>query len=228
MTSTPPFRGVDGSETYDVIYNTCYGGFSYPYEFVEKVFKMWPPHTPQGQWLFRACSKFESETKIEPGTEPNLEWSSYNEIVGREEYIEGFERLHTVYYVRQKDNAETPWKKVGIKAKLYIQHTESKKLYFLSEHVYGDAWRALPELVELVKSEGLIQTCFNHAKLAIAEVPNDYTFDIQEYDGKESVIPLFPYHEVIRELVQYAKDHDESKLSPLALKAVRGELPANY
>ena len=70
------------SHTY-VLYNNCFGGFSFKYEFMLELFQRFPPHTPEGQELFE---EYEPHGCMDKTTEPFFDDYHFMLDTYRDEY----------------------------------------------------------------------------------------------------------------------------------------------
>lgn len=206
------------SSTYEVMYNTCYGGFSFPLEFVKLVFEKYPPHTTVGEQLWRKCS--EHEHFIQPGVTPDPSWTYYQEIVAQKPFVEGYNYVFIKTYRKYEETGEFKLGPVGYRPDTtrYIS-ADNASFYFLSEHETG--WRDSPEVIALAKEFGLFGP---DKQLALDTVPVGYDYDVDEYDGKESIKVLFPYRKVVSELVAALKSGDHGVLGSLSKQLLDGTL----
>ena len=197
--------------TYEVMYNTCYGGFTIPEEVQERVFKEYPPHTEVGSKLFEP-QKY--TVFIEKDEDPPSDKKSFYRIMNRVLFEGEYDRLDV-------DNGN--YNKFS--AYFYVQHRPTKKIYYHGMCSYTeDNWRESPQVIAIMKEMGYIGTKFGYSHIEIAEVPDCCTFSIHEYDGKESVHIVFPYRRTVQELLNFIEDRDESKLSSVTLKLMKKEM----
>jgi hypothetical protein len=194
---------------YEVLYNTCYGGFNIPTEVVHRVFQEYPPHTEIGSELFEV-EKY--SLFIEKDDPSPTDRAHFYRIMSREPFESDYDKLIT----------EKTYKSDSF----YVQHRTNKKIYFiggvLSAREY--TWRKHPFVIQCMREMDFIDKKFECSKVEIAEVPDCCTFSISEYDGMESVHIVFPYRRTVSELLQYIDDHDETKLSEVSRKLVSKEM----
>ena len=195
---------------YQVLYNTCYGGFNIPTDVVRRVFKEHPPHTEIGSELFEV-EKY--SCFIEKDDPPPTDRPHFYRIINREPFEGDYDKLITDQKTYTKDN----W---------YVQHRTNKKIYFVGGVLSGREyiWRKHPFVIQCMKEMDYIDKKFGFSNIEIAEVPDHCTFSIRDYDGMESVTMMFPYKKTITELLQYIHDHDETKLSEVSRKLVSKEM----
>ena len=204
-------------DTYEVVHNICYGGFSLPQAFVEKVFEAFPPETPLGKKLFENTreSRF-----IEEGATPNPSWGTYNVIKRKEPFCHGYQRYVSVMYI---DSGSGTFKPILKESNKYVSK-DGEVFYYLAENRFCDTWRSAPEIVQMMKEEGLIGNKFGNSYLAIDKVPVGYDFDIEDYDGKETVRMFFPYRKVIGELLEAVRSQNTEGLGDLSKMLLSGEV----
>jgi hypothetical protein len=213
-----------GSETYEVIYNSVYGGFSFPDKFVHKVFERYPPDSTElGKSLFRPerCGIFVEQDGVPPlgadGQPPNF----YYEVVKKEPFVNGYMRCFTTRYSRQNNGTYKASSCVFDKSSNYVTK-DNIKYYFISGFVQWEyTWRESPEVIAMAKEHGLFR---KGSALAIDTVPVGYDYNINEYDGLETVVPLFPYRKVIGELIECIKTGKQDGLGVMSKKLVSGEM----
>ena len=195
---------------YEVLYNTCYGGFNIPDEVVHRVFKEHPPHTEIGSELFEA-EKY--SLFLEKDDPPPSEKRHFYRIMNREPFEGDYDKLITEQKTYTKDSC-------------YIQNRTTKNIYFvggvLSAKEY--TWRKHPFVIQCMREMGFIGEKFGFSKIKIATVPDCCSFGIRDYDGKESVHINFPYRKTVEELLQFIDDRDETKLSEVSRKLVSKEM----
>ena len=197
--------------TYEVLYNTCYGGFTIPEEVQARVFKEFPPHTETGSKLFdtNKYSRF-----IEKDDPVPTDKNNFYKILERVPFQEDYDRL---LLENKNYNFESKY--------FYVQHRPTKKIYDHGMCSYTEYnWRESPHVIAIMKEMGYIGTKFGFSKIEIAEVPDCCTFSIHDYDGMESVDIVFPYRRTVQELLNFIEDRDESKLSSVTLKLMKKEM----
>jgi hypothetical protein len=194
--------------TYEVMYNTCYGGFTIPNEVEARVFKEFPPHTEIGSKLFdtNKYSRF-----IEKDDPVPTDKNHFYKILERVPFQEDYDQLVV-------DNR-------NLSKYFYVQHRPTKNIYYHGMCSYTEYnWRESPHVIAIMKEMGYIGTKFGFSKIEIAEVPDCCTFSIHDYDGMESVDIVFPYRRTVQELLNFIEDRDESKLSSVTLKLMKKEM----
>lgn len=210
------------TDYYEVIYNTCYGGYSFSDEFAEELFRRYPPHTEVGAKLFKPVSHYERFCLF--GEEPKEEWKgSYQQIEEKRELVPGTEDYYYLFTTSYHNGKTFSFGKQSKKSG-YITR-DYKTFYFLSTHEHQ--WRDKPEVIALGRELDLFgkkgtgrMKC---TELAVAKVPVGYGYSIKEYDGMESV-SIKPYiNEVLTELLAYIDTRDEASLGVMSKKLVKKE-----
>ncbi len=197
--------------TYQVMYNTCYGGFTIPNEVEARVFKEFPPHTEIGSKLFQTNKYNIYIEKDDPVPEDK---HSFYRINGRVPFQEDYDRL---LLENKNYNFESNY--------FYVEHRPTKNIYYHGMCSYTEyEWRESPQVISIMKEMGYIGTKFGFSEIEIAEVPDCCTFSIHDYDGKESVNIVFPYRRTVQELLNFIEDRDESKLSSVTLKLIKKDM----
>jgi len=195
---------------YEVLYNTCYGGFDIPSEVVHRIFRDYPPHTEVGSTLFEAEQYSLFLEKDDP---PPSEDRHFYRIMNREPFEGEYDTLITSKQTHTSHSS-------------YVQHQANKKIYFvggvLSAREYE--WRSHPHVIKCMREMGYIGKKFGFSDIDIADVPDCCTFSIREYDGMESVSIRFPFRKTVEELLQFIDDRDETKLSEVTRKLVSKEM----
>lgn len=93
--------------------------------------------------------------------------------------------------------------------------------------VYGcaiDYNRTDKNIINIVKSCGIIESSGKFCKLKIKQIPDGYTFKINEYDGKETVAISPDYKSIIRDLVEFYKTGSKDFKSSATEKVINGEI----
>jgi hypothetical protein len=228
-----------------VLYNTCYGGFSFNRNFVVSLFKRFPPSTLEGQKLFR-------ET-YEPtnGTESPF-FGTYVFVHQECDYPKNEARYikdistKKIYYI---DTYMTKHRANPDIIKFLFERAES-----MSEEEFNNYYDKLLEKV-LFDSERMLLVSENNTKkytfqnwkdskllishiltigisdklsdLQIEQVKPELTWRIHEYDGSESVVVRFDYFKLISELVhelRINKIQPSSDCSDLMAKIIQGNM----
>ncbi len=163
------------SEYYEVVYNTCYGGFSYPKKLIDKIFEMYPPESDIGRTLW----KEDIITFINSEESDNLEkleqsTNQYHKILSYKEFVHGY-RFITYKSVNKKYNIEHTYES------RYVTK-DNKKYYYLDATYRNDIWRTSPEVISVLRSDKWLNKKIGFSKLAIAKIPIGYSYDINEYE----------------------------------------------
>jgi hypothetical protein len=164
-------------EYYEVLYIPRYGGgLSFPDDFMNEVFQMYPPESEIGQELWRKTY----DIILREGEEVPEGKKHYYRIIGTEEFCNG--------YVWLQIQNET-----GTKTKTSSKYCtkDFKSYYFIGCDNYN--WRDSKEIIALVKEKGI--------DISIKKVPKDYDYYVDEYDGKETVIIECPTTRIIEDLL---------------------------
>ncbi len=211
---------------YEVLYNSCYGGFSFPRTFVEKVFALYPPHTDLGKLLWEndTIAKF-----ILPDEEPNENAKRHYKIKEYQPFCEG-------YWIAVCESITDGEYRYTCNS--YITDKEGN-YYFLSYRPHRRVWRAAPEIIALAKEENLVNVTEEDENnethdLSIAKIPDHYDYHIKEYDGMESVSSSCPVEKILTDMVRIITTGDRDSLHPLTKKliedgeTVRNVLYPNY
>lgn len=210
---------------YEVIYNTCYGGYGFSDEFAEELFRRYPPHTETGSKLFEKVNNAYTKFCM-PGATPDPEWQgSYYLIDEKREPIPGLEDyyyLYTTNFFKGTTYSEKP-RKSG-----YITR-DYKTYYFLTTREHD--WRVSPEVIALAKERDLFSKVSKTGKkdrrvteLDLAKVPHGYEYRIREYDGMESVSIVPPTSDILTNLLAYIDNRDDSALHPMAKRLINKEI----
>lgn len=202
------------NDYYEVLYNDCYGGFDLPDSFVEKVFEKYPPDSEVGESLFSA-DKYVTFVREDDSTIPD---NHYYKITESIPLHNGYFRVRSKYYFKNKDGT---FNERSRECTDYVTK-DYEKYYYLSCDRFG--WRDSAEVIEMARTEGIIGVKHGHSLVQVQKVPIGYIYDINEYDGKESVGYHIPYNIVIQELVHCVKTGDKTKFSPLTLKIIDGSV----
>jgi hypothetical protein len=211
-------------QTYEVIYNKCYGGFNFPLDFVHKVFERYPPDSTElGASLFRPerCAIF-VEQSSGPGLASDGQPANfYYEVVKKEPFLCGYMRCFTTQYSKGKDGTYKTTSRAFDKSSNYVTK-DNINYYFISGSVQWEyVWRESPEVIAMAKEFDLFK---KESSLAIDTVPVGYDYHINEYDGLETVVPLFPHRKVIGELIECIKTGKQDGLGVMSKKLVSGEM----
>lgn len=178
--------------TYEVLYNSCYGGFSFPESFIMEAFRRFPPESEEGKQLWKPTHDYFIQTD---DPIPTDKWTQ--RIVNTEDFCHGYKWL---YYERIDNGEPEKYQRYLDKPSMYC--TKDFKSYYFVHRGCSDAWRALPVIIAMAKEHGLIHNKHNHTDLRIAKVPVDYDFRISEYDGMENVRVSCPTEAILTDLVR--------------------------
>ena len=195
---------------YQVLYNTCYGGFTIPYDVIHRVFEEYPPHTERGQKLFETAkyTRF-----IEKDDEAPTDKRHFYTIIRREPFKGDYDKLILDEKMYSGDRS------------FYVQHRTTKTIYFFgTSSTIEYEWRSDSYVIQCMKEMDYIGKKFGFSNIDIADVPDCCTFSIRDYDGMESVHIVFPYRRTVAELLQYIEDRDETKLSEVTRKLISKEM----
>lgn len=197
-------------ETYKVLYNNHYGGFSLPNDVYEEMFKRFPPGTTIGDQLF-----YESKNTrfVKEGDTPNPEWTVYYLITRYEDFCDGLKRVYYKSYNKSTGNYTHE-----IESDIV---TDGTKYYSLYPYP-SDEWRTCPEVIQYVEDKGYIGKRFGQTTLQIATLPVGYSVGINEYDGKETIYPVCPTIEIIADLLHIIKFGSKNSLNCLTQKLLNG------
>lgn len=195
-----------------VLANNCYGGFCFSEQFVEEVFKKFPPHTELGIRLFEPINYLKY---VIDKNKKYIERKTFYDV-GLFEVIEETDFIESYKYVKYIHK----WEK-GEYEQTYILHVPSQKLYKHNSTCHK-SWRAEQEIVSFAQEYGLAKASGEHAKLYVRKVPDGYDYRIQEYDGMESVIISIPFDRIIQDLLDKINGKD-SNIHPLTKKLIEGK-----
>jgi hypothetical protein len=202
------------SEYYEVMYNMTYGGFSFPMEFVKHVFEKYPPHTPVGTHIWQK----HGIKVLKPGETPDKVWQVYYEIVKCEPFAQGYNYVFLKQYIKDTKSGEFKAYRTTNK----FVSANNIDFYILTEYELG--WRDDPDVIALAKEFGLFERKNDDSTLTLKQIPVGYNYDIDEYDGKETIVVIFPYRQVISELVIALRSGDNSGLGSLSKQLLEGTL----
>lgn len=79
-------------------------------------------------------------------------------------------------------------------------------------------------IIDVVKEIGLEASSECYCDLGIDIIPEGYDYEIHEYDGLEAVYPVFPYKEVISDLVNHYRTGQSEFKSKLTQRVIDGEI----
>jgi hypothetical protein len=167
---------AESQEYYEVIINFSYGGFKFPYEFLEAVFRAYPPDSEIGSKLWDAC---DYDRIIREGELPNPSWDSFQIIASEKPFYNGYKRVTTKRASKdisgniQILNDANLGRHYSYYTKDYVNY------YFLSQ--YETEWRDSPHVIELGKKFGL----FYKTKRLGIEREDDSEHDSEEEENSE-------------------------------------------
>jgi hypothetical protein len=224
------------TETYDVLFNGCYGGFSFPQEFMEAVFEIYPPESELGRQLWDKVEieNFAWNDAEAEAYKANSKINHYYRVHGVEPFKHTYNRLVIESFVRDYKDKIFKMDRSPHVSDYVTQNISSGDLpvYYINYLDVDDGpWRTAPEIIAMARVQGLVDDpspdkC-SSSRIRTAKVPVGYKYEISEYDGKETVYKKSPYREIIGELVELYKTHDESKLGPLTRQLLDGTLMPN-
>jgi hypothetical protein len=192
--------------TYEVLYNSCYGGFDFPDTFLKEVFRRYPPESEEGKQLWNdTCDHFiQADDPVPVG-----KWT--HRIVKTEEFCNGYQ---WIYYERLDKNGEPEKYQCHIDSpSMYC--TKDFKTYYFVRYNHARVWRTLPAIIAMSREYNFIHTKKNHTELRIARVPIGYEFRIQEYDGMECVRVTCPTETIITDLLQVIRTGNKDNIHVL-------------
>ncbi len=201
------------TETYEVLHNVAYGGFHFPQDVVTEAFDLYPPGTPLGDKLFHPET---SEHYIAEGQTPDPEWKFYNIITGYEEMNEEYKFVN--YKTVSKKSPEPSKEKTNTGVL-----TKGDGIFYRLSMYPGSFWRSCPEIIALMKEFDYIGKHVRHTTFAISTIPVGYSFDIDEYDGMETVCPVCPTDAIIQDLLDIIQNGKKEGFNSLTQKLLSKE-----
>ncbi len=193
------------SEFYEVLYEDNYGaGLTFPNEVVLEAFKRFPPESEVGKDLWYKAF----ECILQEGEEVPENRRYYQRIVETKEFCNGYMWLKLQNFDKQKESYITPSSTFS----KYVTK-DFKSYYFIRCNRY--AWRANKEIISLVKEM--------EVDIPMYQVPKDYPYYIEEYDGMETVIVDFPSKQVIEDLMGIISKKEGGEVHPLTQRLLNGE-----
>jgi hypothetical protein len=200
------------SESYEVLHNTAYGGFHFPQDVVMEAFTRYPPGTPLGDKLFRP----DKDHYITEDQEPDPEWATYMRITGYETFIGEFKQVS--YRVIRTKSPE-PGKELTKTGVL----TKGDGVFYRLSMYPNWFWRSCPEIIALMKEFKYIGKHVKNTTYALTSIPVDYAFDIDEYDGMETVFPKCPTEQILQDLLDAIRTGKKEGFHPLTQKLLAGQ-----
>ncbi len=70
----------------------------------------------------------------------------------------------------------------------YAYDVEQRKIYFFNNQKSS---RTCPDLIKLIEEKGSMYCSSRHSQLVIIEVPDNACWEIEEYDGLESIVECY-------------------------------------
>ena len=182
--------------SYEVLYNSCYGGFSFPEEFIKEAFRRFPPESEEGKQLWKPTGDYfiQADDPVPVG-----KW--IHRIVNTEDFCHGYK---WIYYERINDKGKPEEYQSHI-SKPSNYCTKDFKTYYFVHRSYSHAWRTLPVIIAMAREFNLLHTKHRHTEMRIAKVPADYDFRIREYDGMETVCITCPTEAILADLVRMVR-----------------------
>ena len=231
-----------------VLFNNCFGGFSFNHNFVLDLFKRFLPTTSEGAELFPEIPFNKNQTVTIPFfddyhfiVEYEYDGSVYKEF----NYIKNI-KTNKFYFVQthMEEHRANPniikflFERADALSEedFNIQYDKLiSKIIFESERkqiVSPDGskkftihnWKNSDILVSYFLTIGISGYCAN---LKIAKVKPGLEWSVNEYDGSESIVVKFDYYNMISELVrelQINKINPSSECSEMISKLIRGEI----
>ena len=170
-------------DTYDVLINSCFGRFSFPPEFVAKVFMMFPPESVVGCRLF---PPFYNLHILTPTENPDPSWEKYYVIQSVEPLTGEFQVISADMYVR----FGAGYHKFAECAPFFV--TRDMATYYSLRDFNAYDWRTNHAIIRLACAKGIIGKECGSALLRIERVPIHCGFHIINDDGKEELVVDFP------------------------------------
>ncbi len=193
------------SEFYEVLYEDNYGaGLRFPSEVVLEAFKRFPPESEVGKDLWDKTI----DCILQEGEEIPENRRYYQRIVETKEFCNGYVWLRLQEFDKQKESDKPPSSTFS----KYVTK-DFKEYYFIACNRYR--WRANKEIISLVKEMDI--------DIPIYQVPKDYPYYIEEYDGQETVVIDFPSKQVIEDLMGIISKKEGGEVHPLTQRLLNGE-----
>ncbi len=193
------------SEFYEVLYEDNYGaGLRFPSEIVLEAFKRFPPESEVGKDLWDKTI----DCILQEGEDVPENRRYYQRIVETKEFCNGYMWLRLQNFDKQKESDITP-------SSTFSKYVTKnfKDYYFVCCNRYR--WRDNKEIISLVKEM--------EVDIPIYQVPKDYPYYIETYDGQETVIVDFPSRQVIEDLMGIISKKEGDGVHPLTQRLLNGE-----
>lgn len=203
-----------------VLYNTCFGGFTFNREFILSLFKRFSPETSEGQELFEEHiisddNEYESESffgdyvflnytndcvKIKQKYVKNIKTNKCYYISTHMQEHRANPNLIKFLFERADSLTEEEFyreydiliTKLWATDKNKIVNEDGTKKYTIHN------WKESDIIVSHMLTIGISGSLSN---LEIQQVKPELTWRITEYDGSETVVAKFDYYKLIQELV---------------------------
>lgn len=172
------------AETYEVLLNSCYGSFGFPYVFVAKVFARFPPHTEIGARLFPKINP--QRHVICPTEEPCPSWTNYHVIQAVEPLTGSYQLVSADMFVRFGSGYHK-----FIENEPLLATADMTTYYSLRDFTAYD-WRTNADILRLAKVEEIIGAEYGSSLLRVERVPIHCGFHIVNDAGKEELVVDFP------------------------------------
>ncbi len=196
--------------SYEVLYNSCYGQFDLPDEFVRDVFQQYPPESEEGKQLWKPTldSFIRSSDSIPSGR-------YVHRIVKTEEFCHGYHRIY--YEVLDKNGHPEKYQSFLDTPSNYCTN-DFKTFYYLR---YTPDWRTSAVVLSMARKHALIGSDEFGTSLRTAKVPTHYVYRIHQCDGMEIVHAVCPTERIIADLL--AKIHNTPhEVHPLTQRLLDG------
>jgi hypothetical protein len=231
-----------------VLFNNCFGGFSFNHNFVLDLFKRFLPTTSEGSELFPETNFYKNQTETIPFfddyhfiVEYDYDGSMYKEF----NYIKNmktnkfyFLQTHMTEHRANPNIIKFLFERADALSEEEFNSEYDKlisKTMFPSEReqiVSPDCskkftihnWKNCDILVSHFLTIGISGSLSN---LKIERVKPHLEWSVSEYDGSESIVVKFDYYNMISELVrelQINKINPSSECSEMISKLIRGEM----
>lgn len=196
----------------EVLINACYGGFAIPEEVTKAIFELHPPHTEEGTKFFERSEYSNKLSEVEdPERKDYIFVERYEVYYGDYKLIQGY-----IYH----PNGKFACRNSVTRGDGIVWNINSPNYRF------QDIWRTHPDVIRLCREGGWIGEKFGYTKLRVAHYPKGYGFDIDDYDGMESIIIEPPIEKVLQDLLDMIKgpSQDKKAPNPFTEKLLKGEI----
>jgi hypothetical protein len=207
--------------SYKLLINKSFDEFIFKEEFVEEVFKKYPPNTDIGEKLF---------TIVDTKKLNDIPLWAYNKktLLGKPEipFIDGYRRLvYTFVENKKKNPAYTNYETK------FIKDIETDEYYSL-EGI--NSWRGNKNIIALAEKYGLNE-CSTEGNVCTINIPKGFAYDIRlqtkHIEGlemtaklsiKEIICVTLPYEEIINDMIDFHQDKLVN-YSDISLQLIKGE-----